>query len=114
MDKPDIGELSGARADLLCFLVATVAASHSLTCEWRIDHLVESCRIWLARNLVTMDWLDRVQLGQLALTIARRDLKSAGISVRQCDVRALFTGDMGLNRSSTVVQKMMALCREAL
>ena len=114
MDRLDIDEHPGARADLLCFLVATVAASHTLTHEWRVDHLVESCRIWLARNGVSMDWLDRVFLGQLALTIARRELKDAGIAVRQSDVQALFTGDMALNHASTVVQKMMKLCKESL
>lgn len=113
MEKPNIDELTGARADLLCFLVATVAASYALTQEWRVDHVVESCRIWLKRNLVTMNWLDRILTGQLALKIARRDLKRAGIAVRQSDVQVLFTGEMGLNHESTVVQKMMKLCREA-
>ena len=27
------------RAELLCFLVVTAAASHSLTSEWRVDHV---------------------------------------------------------------------------
>ncbi|MFM0521613.1 hypothetical protein PQR08_29720 [Caballeronia jiangsuensis] len=114
MDKLDIDEIPGARADLLCFLVATLAASHSLTYEWRVDHLVESGRIWLARNLIRMHWLDRVLLGQLALKIAKRELKDAGIAVRQSDVQALFTGEMTLNHASTVVQKMMKLCKESL
>jgi hypothetical protein len=114
MTQLDIDELSGARADLLCFLVATVAASYALTKEWRVDHVVESCRIWLKRNVVKMDWLERIRIGQLALKIARRDLKGAGIAIRQSDVQVLFTGEMGLNHASTVVQKMMRLCREAL
>jgi hypothetical protein len=114
MDKLDIDELPGARTDLLCFLVATVAASHTLTYEWRIDHLVESCRIWLKRNVVSMDWLDRVLLGQLAMKIAKYELKDAGIAVRQSDVHAMFTGEMTLNHASTVVQKMMKLCKESL
>ncbi|WP_250519212.1 hypothetical protein [Caballeronia sp. ATUFL_M1_KS5A] len=114
MDKPDIDKLPGARADLLCFLVATAAASHALTYKWRIDHLVESCRIWLKRNIVSMEWLDRVLLGQLALKIAKRQLKGAGIAVRQSDVQALFTDEMMLNPASAVVQKMMSLCKAAL
>lgn len=114
MSEHDIDELSGARAELLCFLVATAAASRSLTHEWRVDHVVHSCRIWLARNTVVMDWLERVKIGQLALRVARRGLREAGITVRQSDVQALFTGEMGLNHASTVVQKMMALCRGAL
>jgi hypothetical protein len=114
MEKRDIDDLPGARADLLCFLVATVAASHTLTYEWRVDHLVESCRIWLVRTRVSMNWLDRVVLGQLALKIAKRELKDAGIAMRQSDVQALFTGEMTLNHASTMVQKMMKLCKESL
>ena len=114
MSKYDIDERPGARADLLCFLVATAAASHSLTQEWRVDHVVKSCRIWLTRNAVVMHWLERVQLGQLALKVARRDLRDAGITVRQSDVQALFTGEMGLNHASTVVQRMMVVCKELL
>jgi hypothetical protein len=55
-----------------------------------------------------------VLLGQLALKIARRELKDAGIAVRQSEVQALFTDQMTLNHSSTVVQKMMKLCKESL
>ncbi|SAK75594.1 hypothetical protein AWB76_04936 [Caballeronia temeraria] len=113
-DINEVSNASDARAELLCFLVATVAASHSLTCEWRVDNLVESCRIWLRRNRLWMDWLERVRLGQLALKIAQRDLKGAGIAVRQSNVQALFTGDMQLNYSCTVIKKMLALCKEAL
>jgi hypothetical protein len=114
MNRLDTEPHPGARADLLCFLVATLVASHTLTYEWRVDHLVESCRIWLARNVVQMDWLDRVHLGQRALKIAKVELKDAGIAVRQSDVLALFTADMTLNHASTVVQKMMKVCKESL
>jgi hypothetical protein len=113
-DINEVADMSDARAELLCFLVATAAASHSLTYEWRVDHLVESCRIRLRRNQLWMDWLERVRLGRLALKIARRDLKGAGIAVRQSNVHALFTGDMQLNYSCTVIKKMLALCKEAL
>jgi hypothetical protein len=34
--------------------------------------------------------------------------------VRQSNVHALFTGDMQLNYSCTVIKKMLALCKEAL
>src|SRR5882672_3148140 len=95
-----------SQTNLLCFLVATVAASYSLTNEWRVDHVVESCRIWLARNRVALPWLERVTLGQLAIQIARRKLRAAGIAVRQCNVQSLFTNEMDLNRASTVVQRI--------
>ena len=76
----EIDDRPGSRAELLCFLVATAAASRSLTHEWRVDHVVESCRIWLARHAVVMHWLERVKIGQLALRVARRDLRGAGIT----------------------------------
>jgi hypothetical protein len=114
MDESDINEVSEARAELLCFLIATALASHLLTREWRVDHVVESCHLWLRRNPLSMDWLDRARLEQLALKLAKRDLKSAGIVVRQSDVPALFTGDMQLNYSCIIIRKMLALCKEAL
>jgi hypothetical protein len=100
--------------NLLCFLVATVAASYSLTNEWRVDHVVESCRIWLARNRAALPWLERVTLGQLALQIARRDLRAAGIAVRQSNVQSMFTNEMGINTASTLVQRVSAVCEAAL
>jgi hypothetical protein len=102
------------QTNLLCFLVATVAASYSLTSEWRVDHVVESCRIWLARNRVALPWLKRVTLGQLALQIARRDLHVAGITVRQSNVQSMFTNEMGINTASTLVQRISAVCEAAL
>jgi hypothetical protein len=103
-----------SQTNLLCFLVATLAASYSLTNEWRVDHVVESCRIWLARNRVALPWLKRVTLGQLALQIARRDLRAAGITVRQSNVQSMFTNEMGINQASTVVQRISAVCEGVL
>jgi hypothetical protein len=114
MSERDTLGFTDARAELLCFLVAVAAASYSLTNEWRVDHVVQCCRMWLARHSQSMDWLERVRLGQLALKIARRDLLEAGIAVRLSNVQALFTDDMALNFSSTMVQKMLVLCKEAL
>jgi hypothetical protein len=105
---------SERRAELLCFLVVTAAASHSLTNEWRVDHVVESCRLWLRRNAANMPWLERVNLGQLALRLARRDLFKAKVVIRQAHVQALFTGDMALNLSSTMVQRVLAICADAI
>jgi len=103
-----------ARADLLCYLVATAAATYALTSDWRVDHVVISCRSWLSSNRLSLPWLDRVRLGQLALQIARRDLRGVGIALKQADVQGLFTGDMKLNLASTVVQRMLQVCRHAL
>ena len=59
-------------------------------------------------------WLDRVRIGQLALKIASKDLLEAGVAVRLSSVNLLFTNEMELNEASTMVQRMMALCHDAL
>ncbi|TDY37396.1 hypothetical protein BX592_13839 [Paraburkholderia rhizosphaerae] len=107
-------ESTRARAELLCFLVAIAAASYALTQEWRVDHVVQCCRQWLVKNETKMHWLERVRTGQLALKIAQYDLESAGIAVRLSSVSALFTAEMELNEASTMVQRMMTLCHDAL
>ena len=112
MDNRDINRMPDGRAELLCFLVATAAASYALTQEWRVDHVVTNCRAWLARHVVSMNWLERVQIGQLALKIAGGELLKAGIAVRLSSVQALFTDEMVLNYSSTMIQRMLVLCRE--
>jgi hypothetical protein len=114
MVKPEFSDTTSARPDLLCFLVAVAAASYALTQDWRVDHVVKCCRDWLDKNNATMNWLDRVRIGQLALKIASQDLLDAGIAVRLHSVQALFTDEMELNEASTMVQKMMVLCQEVL
>jgi hypothetical protein len=114
MTKPEFDDPTSARPELLCFLVAIAAASYALTQDWRVDHVVGCCRQWLDKNHVTMHWLDRVRLGQLALKIASRDLLNAGVAVRLSSVNALFTSELELNEASTMVQRMKVLCQEAL
>lgn len=114
MTKPEFNSRENARPELLCFLVAIAAASYALSNEWRVDHVVQCCRDWLRKNDARMDWLDRVRIGQLALKIASKDLLEAGVAVRLSSVNVLFTDDMELNEASTMVQRMMALCQEAL
>jgi hypothetical protein len=114
MIKPEFNERESARPDLLCLLVAIAAASYALTNEWRVDHVVQCCRQWLEKNQLRMDWLDRVRIGQLALKIASKDLLEAGVAVRLSSVNLLFTDEMELNEASTMVQRMMVLCHDAL
>jgi len=79
-----------------------------------VDHVVISCWSWLSRNRLSLPWLDRARLGQLALQIARRHVRGAGIALKQADVQGLFTGDMKFNLASTVVQRMLQVCWHAL
>ncbi|WP_322101686.1 hypothetical protein [Paraburkholderia sp. J41] len=112
--KLEFTDATSARPELLCFMVAIAAGSYALTQEWRVDHVVDCTHRWLNKGGVTMHWLDRVRLGQLALKIAKNDLLDAGVAVRLSSVSVLFTDDMELNESSTMVQRMMVLCQEAL
>jgi hypothetical protein len=106
--------LPDACADLLCYIVATTAATHALTSDWRVDLSVISCRSWLSRNRLSLPWLDRVRLERLALQITRHDLRDEGIALKQADVQGLFKGNMKVNPASTIVQRMLQVCHHAL
>ena len=73
-----------ARTHLLCYLVTSALASYALTKTWRVDHVVESARIWLVRNRMSASWLDRLMLGQMALKLSREHL-TASHAVCQSD-----------------------------
>ena len=104
---------STARTHLLCYLVASALATHSLTKTWRVEHIVESVRIWLARNRMSASWLDRLMLVQLALKLSREHLAASG-GVRQSDAFALFTNELGLNYQSPLVGRIWQRCSDAL
>jgi hypothetical protein len=113
MPRPRQSISSAARTHLLCYLVASALASHALTKTWRVDHLVESSRIWLARNRMSADWLDRLMLGQMALKLSREHL-TAPHAVRQLDALTLFTSELTLNYQSLLVEHIWQRCRDAL
>jgi hypothetical protein len=46
--------LPEARADLLCYLVATVAATYALISDLSVDQVVISCRSWMSRNRLSL------------------------------------------------------------
>jgi len=102
-----------ARTHLLCYLVASALASHALTKTWRVEHVVESARIWLARNKMSASWLDRLMLGQLALKLSREHL-TASNAVRQSDALTLFTSELTLNYQSPLAGRIWQRCSDAL
>jgi hypothetical protein len=104
---------SAARTHLLCYLVVSALASHALTKTWRVEHVVESVRIWLARNSKSASWLDRLMLGQLALKLSREHL-IAFDAVRQSDALTLFTKELGLNYQSPLVGHIWKRCNDVL
>jgi hypothetical protein len=104
---------SDTRAHLLCYLVASALASHAFTQSWRVEHVVESARIWLTRNRIAMSWLERVILGQLALRLSREHI-AATKSVPHAAVAVLFTDEMKLNYESPLVKQIWERCHEVL
>lgn len=104
---------SATRTHLLCYLVVSALASHALTKTWRVEHVVESVRIWLARNMMSASWLDRLMLGQLALKLSREHLAASDV-IYQSDVLALFTNELGLNYQSPLVGRIWHRCSDAL
>ncbi len=113
MPRPRQSISPAARTHLLCYLVASALASHALTKTWRVDHVVESARIWQARNLMSASWLDRLMLGQLALKLSREHLV-ASKTVRQSDALALFTDELALNYQSPLAGRIWQRCCDAL
>lgn len=93
---------SDMRAHLLCYLVVTALSSHDLTKMWRVEHLVESNRIWLKRNRMLASWLERIMLGQLAMKLAREHIRGERLSAK-IDVEMLFSSEMRLNYESPLV-----------
>lgn len=113
MPRPRQSISPAARTHLLCYLVTSALASHALTETWRVEHIVESARIWLARNMMSASWLDRLMLGQMALKLSREHL-SASRAVRQSDVLTLFTNELTLNYQSPLVGHIWQMCSDAL
>ena len=102
-----------ARTHLLCYLVSSALASHALTKTWRVDYVVESARIWLARNMLSASWLERLMLGQMALKLSREHL-AVSHAVRQSDALTLFTNELTLNYQSPLVGHIWQRCSDAL
>jgi hypothetical protein len=69
--------------------------------------------MWLARNMMSASWLDRLMLGQMALKLSREHL-SASRAVRQSDVLTLFTNELTLNYQSPLVGRIWQRCSDAL
>ena len=113
MPRPRQSISPAARTHLLCYLVTSALASHALTKTWRVEHVVESARIWLARNMMSASWFDRLMLGQLALKLCREHL-SASRAVRQSDVPTLFTNELTLNYQNPLVGHIWQRCSDAL
>src|ERR1700744_23064 len=109
--KPSLN--ATARTHLLSYLVASALASYLLTGSWRVEHTVESARIWLARNRCSASWLDRLTLVQLALKLSREHLRTSRALLKS-GALSLFTSELTLNYESPLVGRIWQRCDEAL
>jgi hypothetical protein len=105
--------LPDMQAHLLCYVVLSALTSHALTNNWKVEHSVESIRIWLTRNRQSASWLQRVRLGQFGFKLAR-DQIAAKRRIAHRDIALLFTHEMMPNYRNLHVQQIWQLCSNAL
>ncbi|MFM0647021.1 hypothetical protein PQR14_22075 [Paraburkholderia bryophila] len=114
MQNPQVSMDDEARTELLCYLVVAQLIARARTGEWlRTDHLVESTRMWLARNAADASWEDRVRLGALSERIAL-DFAGQPRFVDAATLSKLFTDGWRLDYRSPIVRGIYAACGNEL
>jgi hypothetical protein len=93
--------------------IRTLIAAEPLSLMGFAGRFVESARIWLARNMMSASWLDRLMLGQMALKLSREHL-TASLAVCQSDALTLFTNELMLNYQNPLVGYIWQRCSDAL
>ena len=89
-------------------------SSRARTGEWlRIDHLVESTRIWLAGNGADADWTERIRLGVLSEVIAL-DFAELPRFADAAALAKLFTDGWRLDYRSPKVRGIYSACESEL
>ncbi|SOE52998.1 hypothetical protein SAMN05446635_0479 [Burkholderia sp. OK233] len=103
-------------ARLLCFLTLSELFAFVSHGEWlRVDHLVESTRIWLHRRGYPADWRVRIQLSRTAADLARRLAGSENQPLNlRAEARRYFTREMEINFASPRVVVIYAECVDRL
>ncbi|MBC8739460.1 hypothetical protein F6X40_22245 [Paraburkholderia sp. UCT31] len=103
-----------ARAELLCYLVASQIIWRRYTDKWMpSDHLIDSARIWLDANGGACDWLERAELGEASLTLASM-FHSERVMPTQIDLARLFTDGGRLDYRNSSTRILHTLCVEHL
>jgi hypothetical protein len=101
----------GIEAELVCFLTLSEIFAFRSEGEWlRIDHLVESTRIWLRRHNRFADWRVRVRLSRTAVDLAHQLVDTDNPAVTRAEVRRYFTREMEINFASPRVVAVYAQC----
>lgn len=98
-------------ASLRCYLAVSDLAAYALDGRWLTpDCLVESARIWLARNGSTAPWFARLTISTEAHVIAKAVLESELKDTDAARPEQLFTDAMTVNYASAVVAKIWRRC----
>jgi hypothetical protein len=98
-------------ATLLCYLATAELAAFALQGAWLSEaNLVESARIWFARNDLTTGWLDRVTLAQRAHAIAQDVVLFDNVQLSAIIPARLFTDAMTVNYADALVTKIWHRC----
>jgi hypothetical protein len=105
---------SEARAELLCYLVASQLTARALTGTWlSAPNVIESLRIWLRANGAATDWEDRLAVAGAAEEVARS--LSIDFPSDEHSLARLFCVDRWqLDHRSPTVQLVYRACVEYL
>jgi hypothetical protein len=98
-------------ASLRCYLAVSDLASYALDGE-RLspESLVESARIWLARNVCNASWFERLTIATEAQAIAKTTLE-LDVGIREAvQPERLFTDEMTVNYADPLVAKIWRRC----
>ncbi|WP_137958845.1 hypothetical protein [Burkholderia sp. 4M9327F10] len=99
------------KAELLCFLTLSEIFSFRTRGAWlRVDHLVESTRIWLRCHNHHADWRLRIELSRMATDLAQQLVKAGDIVRNQPDASWFVTRDTKINLASPWVIVIYARC----
>jgi hypothetical protein len=101
-------------ASLRCYLAVSDVAAYALDGNWLTrECLVESARIWLARNSCTATWFERLLIANEAHNIAKATREHDVESEEATRPERLFTDMMTVNYADPLVAKIWRRCADA-
>jgi hypothetical protein len=103
-----------ARSELLTYLVASQLVGRARTSEWlKLDHLIESERLWLKANGGNGEPVDKLRLAAESVRIAS-DLLVFPVMKDLAFLTRLFTEGWRLDYRSPVVRGIFDVCANHL
>lgn len=98
-------------ASLRCYLAVSDLAAHAMDGRWlKPECLVESARIWVARNNCTATWFERLMIATEAQAIAKTTLDVGTANREAIRPEQLFTDGMAVNYADALVAKVWRRC----